>query len=164
MAAVRHVASDRATTICVAPAWSPGEFCKCFDWRADLRSRLTVSLPGSGCGAIGCLVIDAGPHDLVRVIRDVYVGQHSTPADMRYEKGGCSRRLSPREMEVLALLSEGLRTREISSRLQISGNTVWADVKSVCDKLQCTIEFRPYRRPSDAACTGERPRPLKGRV
>jgi len=66
----------------------------------------------------------------------VYVGQHSPPADMRYEKGGCSRRLSPRKMEVLALLSEGLRTREISSRLQISGNTVWAHVKSVCDKLQ----------------------------
>jgi len=155
MAAVRHVASDRATTICVAPAWSPGEFCKCFDWRADLRSRLTVSLSGSGCGAIGCLVIDAGPHDLVRVIRDVYVGQHSTPADMRYEKGGCSRRLSPREMEVLALLSEGLRTREISSRLQISGNTVCGPTsRAFATSSRCTIEFRPYRRPSDAACTG----------
>ena len=43
--------------------------------------------------------------------------------------------LSPREMQVLELISEGLRTRDISTRLEISEHTVRSHIKGVLRKL-----------------------------
>ena len=43
--------------------------------------------------------------------------------------------LSPREHEVLDLLSEGFRYKEIGTKLNIGPETVRAHVKSICRKM-----------------------------
>ena len=43
--------------------------------------------------------------------------------------------LSPREMDVLALVAEGCRDREIAARLYVSHHTVANHVKSILSKL-----------------------------
>ncbi|NMB77032.1 MAG: helix-turn-helix transcriptional regulator, partial [Myxococcales bacterium] len=42
---------------------------------------------------------------------------------------------SPREHQVLGLIAQGLRTREISARLGISESTVWTHRESIAKKL-----------------------------
>ncbi|MFT5681203.1 MAG: DNA-binding NarL/FixJ family response regulator [Myxococcota bacterium] len=46
--------------------------------------------------------------------------------------------LSPRELEVLALMADGLSNREIGTRLFISAHTVKFHVRAVCSKLDAT--------------------------
>ena len=46
-------------------------------------------------------------------------------------------RLSPRQQEVLVLLSEGVRAKEIAARLGLSEPTVRNHIRSVLRKLDC---------------------------
>jgi NarL family two-component system response regulator LiaR len=54
-----------------------------------------------------------------------------TPNQARIEELG----LTPRELEVLQLIAEGLSTREMAERLFVSENTVKTHVNRVLDKL-----------------------------
>jgi len=54
----------------------------------------------------------------------------ASPGDDRYEEP-----LTPREVEVLELLAEGLPNKSIATRLGISDQTVKFHVASICGKL-----------------------------
>lgn len=81
-------------------------------------------------------------NDLVRAIRDVARGASLfTPATIaRLVARGRDREhmresLSPRELEVLQLLADGIATREIAKQLGISYSTVRTHVRSISHKL-----------------------------
>jgi len=63
--------------------------------------------------------------------------KHALPAlpDLRHFSGAGDSLLSPREREVLGLVSHGLRNREIGERLFISEVTVKAHVRNIMRKL-----------------------------
>ena len=54
--------------------------------------------------------------------------------------------LTPRELQVLALLAEGLSNRGIAARLHISDQTVKFHVASICGKLGATNRTDAARR------------------
>ena len=88
-------------------------------------------------GATTYLLKDALSDELVSVIRKVHDG--GRPLTPEVEAGLESRRqhppLTPREEQVVQLISEGLRNKEIASELHISEETVQVHVKSILTKL-----------------------------
>ena len=88
-------------------------------------------------GAMGYLLKDSVGNDLLRVIRDVHHGQRSVPPhiEVKFQARTSQRTLSIRETEVLELLAEGMRNKEISMTLGISEQTVRAHVKNILNKL-----------------------------
>lgn len=107
------------------------------DEEPDLYAALRV-------GASGYLVKDMPPSELVEAVLAVARGEPRIAAAMAgrmlAELGGRSadplEALSEREREVLTLLAEGLRNREIAERLVISEATVKTHVRHVLEKLR----------------------------
>jgi DNA-binding NarL/FixJ family response regulator len=105
----------------------------------DLYAALRV-------GAAGYLTKDVPPADLIEAVLAVARGEpRIAPAmasRMLAELGRAPRApdpldvLSERERDVLALLAEGLRNREIAERLVISEATVKTHVRHVLEKLR----------------------------
>jgi len=94
-------------------------------------------------GAVGFMTKQADVDDLADAIRAAYRGQvvltpGATKALMQSHGSSSSlgQDLSKRELEVLALLVEGLTNREIALRLQISRNTVKHHVSTCISKLE----------------------------
>lgn len=54
--------------------------------------------------------------------------------------------LTPRELEVLALLADGLSNKTIASRLRVSDQTVKFHVASICGKLGAANRTEAVRR------------------
>jgi DNA-binding NarL/FixJ family response regulator len=106
----------------------------------DLYASLRV-------GAAGYLLKDIAPTELVEAVLAAGRGEPRIPASMAgrllQELAGAApepsadplESLSEREREVLALLAEGLRNREIAERLVISEATVKTHVRHVLEKL-----------------------------
>jgi DNA-binding NarL/FixJ family response regulator len=97
-------------------------------------------------GARGYLMKSAGGEELVKAIRRVFAGQvyvsQELSARILDNLSGNARRpagvlsvLSDREFEVFQLVGEGLTTREIGSRLHISGKTVETHRLHIREKL-----------------------------
>jgi DNA-binding NarL/FixJ family response regulator len=97
-------------------------------------------------GARGYLMKSNGGEELVKAIRQVLSGQvyvsQQLSARILDNLSGAGRRLpgllsalSDREFEVFQLVGEGLTTREIGSRLNISGKTVETHRLSIREKL-----------------------------
>ena len=96
-------------------------------------------------GAEGYMLKDATPAQLLQGIRDVAQGQASlypsiairvireinTPSDMTYT----SDPLTPRELETLRLIANGLSNQEIAKKLFVQERTVAKYVSSILDKL-----------------------------
>ena len=97
-------------------------------------------------GARGYLLKGASRREIFSAIRTVYAGGSTLePAvtekllqHVSNEGGPRPEPLTPREMEVLALLSKGLPNKEISSRLYITERTVKFHVSSLLHKLGAT--------------------------
>lgn len=102
--------------------------------------------PAIKAGALGYLLKDSGPQELVRAIRQVYRGESSlSPAIARKVLQEISRPparpltpepLTDREVEVLQLIARGRSNREIADELVISEATVRTHVSNILGKLQ----------------------------
>jgi DNA-binding NarL/FixJ family response regulator len=75
--------------------------------------------------------------DLVRIIREVHAGERPIPPDVaaRLAARLPEFALSPREIEVVTLMADGLHNKEIATTLGISHETVRIHAKNIFAKL-----------------------------
>jgi DNA-binding NarL/FixJ family response regulator len=96
-------------------------------------------------GAMGCLLKDSPPEDLLAAIRTVHRGEHVLhPAIARMligeikaqpQPSAAVQQLTPREIDVLRCLARGLTNRAIAAELSVSTRTVTTHVRNILDKL-----------------------------
>ena len=95
-----------------------------------------------GAGALGCLLKDSQPDDLIHAIRTVHRGQMSIPkalVENMINKPPQANRmempLTDREREIAALVSRGLSNKEIAQELHLSANTIRTHISNILRKL-----------------------------
>lgn len=88
-------------------------------------------------GAATYLLKDTIADDLVRTIREVHEGRHRLTEEVmaRLNERASRRSLTPREIQVIDLIAQGLRNKEIAAALGISEETVQVHVKNLLAKL-----------------------------
>jgi NarL family two-component system response regulator LiaR len=101
--------------------------------------------PAIKAGALGYLLKDSSPHELVQAIHQVYRGESSlhplVARKLLHELSQPSQQppipdpLTEREVEVLRLVALGQSNREIAARLTISEATVRTHVSNILSKL-----------------------------
>jgi len=112
------------------------------------RAWVTV-LESIQAGADGYLTKDRAIDDVVNAVRAAYAGETLLPRSVilgiaqrvaAARERGTERRqiepLTPRELEVLKALTEGLATPEICERLYIAPNTLRTHVQNIMGKLR----------------------------
>ena len=89
-------------------------------------------------GASTYLMKDTISDDLIRVLREVQAGEHPIPADVeaRLAERATSATLTDREIQVMELVAQGMRNKEIGVSLGISETTVQVHVKNILAKLK----------------------------
>jgi DNA-binding NarL/FixJ family response regulator len=97
-------------------------------------------------GVRGVLLKEMAPQLIVKCVRDVHAGKkviepqlsaHASPTPPETDAAArLAQLLTPREMEVVAAVAQGLRNKEIADRLGITESTVKIHLHSVYDKLQ----------------------------
>jgi DNA-binding NarL/FixJ family response regulator len=88
-------------------------------------------------GAQGYLLKTASSTELVETVRAVHSGLRrvSREATDRLDEYPVSAHLTPREIEVLRLLTRGLTNNEIAAELHVSGTTAKWFVQNILEKL-----------------------------
>jgi len=88
-------------------------------------------------GAATYLLKDTLSADLVRVIRQVHSGEPAVSADVEaaLQTRASHPALTPREVEILYVVAEGKRNKEIGAALSISEETVVTHLKNIFTKL-----------------------------
>lgn len=88
-------------------------------------------------GAVTFLSKGTPDEELVRTIREVHSGGRPIPPDVARKLADrlTGNALSPREIEVVKLIADGLRNKEIAAALHISEETVQGHVKNILSKL-----------------------------
>lgn len=89
-------------------------------------------------GAATYLLKDTLSDYLIGVIRDVYEGRPTLTPDVkaRLEERASNPHLTPREVQVVELISQGMRNKEIAAALGISFETAQVHVKNILSKLR----------------------------
>ena len=114
--------------------------------REDPQARIIVLTMYDGdediyralnAGAATYLLKDTLSDDLIRVVREVQSGQRPVHPNIeaRLAERSTLSRLTPREIEVMELMMQGLRNKEIAPSLGISEGTVQVHIKSIFAKL-----------------------------
>ena len=88
-------------------------------------------------GAAGYVLKSMPQDELLAVIRSVHAGKRRVPAEVAAvlaEHLG-EESLTPRELEVLQLICDGHKNKQIADRLTISENTVNFHIKNIVGKL-----------------------------
>ena len=101
--------------------------------------------PAIKAGAMGYLMKDTSPQELAQAIRSVYQGEtplhpeiakklmrefaHPESSTLQQDD------LTPRELEVLALIAQGMTNRQIADHLVLSPKTVKTHVSNILSKL-----------------------------
>jgi len=88
-------------------------------------------------GARGYLLKSTAPKELVQAIRDVHEGRKRVPAEVAAQLAEyvSADDLTSREIQVLRLVAEGNRNRDVAARLFISEETVKVHLRHVMEKL-----------------------------
>lgn len=97
-------------------------------------------------GAMGYVLKDASPDELIHTIRGVHMGKLSIPAEMmqivlaestdKADKGSLDVELTAREIDVLRHLAAGQSNQEIADALGVSTTTVRTHVSNILRKLE----------------------------
>jgi DNA-binding NarL/FixJ family response regulator len=114
--------------------------------RQDAQARIIVLTMFKGdediyraleAGAVTYLLKDMLSDDLIGVVRDVHAGRHRIMPDIEARLAGRSQRpaLTSREVQVIELVAQGMRNKEIAAALGIGDNTVQVHVKNILAKL-----------------------------
>jgi DNA-binding NarL/FixJ family response regulator len=106
---------------------------------AGARARLRQALP-SAMEVVGEVATLAAARELDADALIVAPDGREPDADLQPEV------LTPREIEVLELVAEGLPNKAIASRLAISDQTVKFHVSSICGKLGAANRTEAVRR------------------
>ncbi len=101
--------------------------------------------PAIKAGALGYLLKDSGPQELVQAIRQVYRGEPSLDpsiarkvlADLASppQKPLTPDPLTARELDILRLVAQGQSNKEIAAQLVIAEETVHTHVSNILNKL-----------------------------
>jgi NarL family two-component system response regulator LiaR len=101
--------------------------------------------PAIRAGALGYLLKDSSPQQLLQAIYDVHRGESSLHPTIAFkmvreftrpsEEQGAENPLTEREVDVLKLVAQGLANQEIADRLMISDWTVRTHVRNILGKL-----------------------------
>jgi DNA-binding NarL/FixJ family response regulator len=126
VSATRHIVEEELADVLVLTSYSDAE-------------RIVGALDA---GALGYLLKDAEPEEVLRGIRAVARGESPIDPKAARELLGARRttcaaaaELTPRETEVLALVREGLANKQIARRLGISERTVKAHLTSAFQRI-----------------------------
>ncbi|MGE5603669.1 MAG: response regulator [Nitrososphaerales archaeon] len=121
--------------------------------RAENPNARILVLAGSGeskqvlaalqAGALGYLLKDSSPDDLMHALRTVYRGTLVLPQAlaarmMQPQPSAGLDQLTERELDVLRLLAQGQSNLEIARNLHISATTVRSHVSSILMKLDAS--------------------------
>jgi DNA-binding NarL/FixJ family response regulator len=89
-------------------------------------------------GAAAYVLKSTDKDELLQVIRNVSAGRKYIPSDVAtYVAESMGKEdLSPRELEVLELIREGNKNKQIADQLAIAETTVNFHIKNIVDKLQ----------------------------
>ncbi len=93
---------------------------------------------GLRAGAFACLLKRVPKNELLKVIRSVHFGQKYIPVDVagRLAEYLSEDELTAREMDVLQLLRDGNRNKQIAFLLSIAETTVNFHIKNLVSKLR----------------------------
>jgi DNA-binding NarL/FixJ family response regulator len=115
-------------------------------------------------GAMGYVLKDASPDELIHTIRGVYMGKLSIPAEMmqavlaessdRAQEGDPTNELTAREIDVLRQLALGRSNHEIAKALSVSTTTVRTHVSSILRKLELENRTQAALYAIEAGLTG----------
>jgi DNA-binding NarL/FixJ family response regulator len=89
-------------------------------------------------GAAGYVLKSTPKNELIAIIRTASGGRRQIPSNVadRVAEHLGQEDLSPREIEVLELIREGNRNKQIAGKLNIAETTVNFHIKNIVDKLQ----------------------------
>jgi DNA-binding NarL/FixJ family response regulator len=119
-----------------------------------VEERYASELLESGAGGVGYLLKDrvAEVGDFVRAVRQVAAGgvvldpEVVTQLMSRRRRGAQLDELTPREMEVLALMAEGRSNTAVAEQLTISEGAVEKHISSIFSKLGLAPDQHDHRR------------------